>query len=122
MRANLSTVPARKILDALTDYGGYLVDDTGSQRGGGAVCMDHDVNAEVLSAYGCSVAIENPLSSSQCPNLYWDIVTIFQALSVVVNNAQDNVGGGGTPRQPPPPPICGADADGEWVPWASADL
>lgn len=108
VRAKLATEPARRILDALTDYGGYIVDDTGSQRGGGAICMEHGVNAEILQAYGWSVAIENPLTPSQGAPLYNDLVTMFQALAVVANNGPDNVGGGGTPRQPPPPPICGA--------------
>lgn len=61
----LTTEPGRLILGALTDYGGYIVDDTGSQQGGGALCMEHAVNAEMLQAYGYSVAIEDPLTSSQ---------------------------------------------------------
>ena len=63
--SQLTTEPGRLILAALTDYGGYIVDDTGSRQGGGALCMEHAVNAEILQAYGYSVAIENPLTSSQ---------------------------------------------------------
>ena len=126
----LTTEPGRLILGALTDYGGYIVDDTGSQQGGGALCMEHAVNAELLAAYGYSVAIEDPLTPTQGAPLYWDIVHIFQvrasrraprpppsppypapflqALAVVANNGPSSPGGGGTPRRLPPPPICGA--------------
>jgi hypothetical protein len=108
VRAGLTTLPGKKILDALVDFGGYIVDDTGSQEGGGAICMEHGVNAEVQSAYGYSIAIENPLKPTQGAALYNDLVAVFRALSVVANNGPATVGGGGTPRQPPPPPICGA--------------
>ena len=107
--AGLVTEPARRILAALVDYGGYIVDDTGSERGGGALCMERGVTAELRAAYNVSVAIEDPLTADgQGADLYADLVAIFRALSVVVNNGPSAVGGGGTPRQPPPPPICGA--------------
>ena len=108
VRAGLRTEPARRILQALTDFGGYIVDDTGSQQGGAALCMERGVTAELLAAYNVSVAIERPLTPSQGGDLFVDLVAIFRALSVVVNNGKNNVGGGGAPRQPPPPPICGA--------------
>jgi hypothetical protein len=41
---------------------------------------------------------------------YEDLVEIFQALEIVVNNGPGRVGGGGKPRQPPLPPLCGAGA------------
>jgi hypothetical protein len=107
VQANLTTVPGQRILNALVDYGGYLVDDTGSKQGGGAICMEHAVNQEIQSAYGYSVAIENPLVPTQGGPLYYDLVTIFRALSIVINNGPNSIGGGGTPRRPPPPPICG---------------
>lgn len=106
LRANITTAVGLKILDALVDYGGYIVDDTGSENGGGAICMEHGVNDEVMAAYNVSIAITDPLTPKQGPTLYWDLVNIFRTLSVVVNNGPGNVGGGGTPRQPPPPPIC----------------
>jgi hypothetical protein len=105
--ASLATAPARQIAQALVDFGGYLVDDTGSQRGGAAICMESGVNAEVEAAYGYSVRIENPLmAGGNGAALYADLVKVFQALSVVVNNGPASIGGGGTPRAPPPPPIC----------------
>ncbi len=107
--AALATEPARRIAQALVDFGGYLVDDTGSEEGGGAICMESGVNAELEAHYGVSVRIENPLKpTGQGAALYADLVKVFQALSVVANNGPQSVGGGGTPRVPPPPPICGA--------------
>ena len=106
--ASLRTEPGRQILQALVDFGGYIVDDTGSRQGGGALCMERGVTAELRAAYNVSVAIEDPLTPAQGGDLYGDLLAIFRALSVVVNNSPVNVGGGGTPRQPPPPPICGA--------------
>ena len=101
-----ATVPGAKILAALTDYGGYLVDDTGSRQGGGAFCAESGVNEEVERAYGYSIRIENPLTPQQGGALFSDLVAIFKALHVVDNNAQGSVGGGGAGRQPPAPPIC----------------
>ncbi len=108
--AALTTEPGARIAAALTDFGGYIVDDTGSRAGGAAICMDAGVSAELERAYGVSVRIENPLkpAPAQGGALYADLVRIFQALSVVANNAPDAIGGGGTPRRPPAPPICGA--------------
>jgi len=109
-RAKLTTIPGQKIFDALVDYGGYIVDDTGSEVGGAAICMEHIVNEEIKAEYGYSIAIEDPLRGDNVgAPLYWDIVTIFQNLAVVINNGPNSVGGGGVPRRPPPPPICGAD-------------
>lgn len=105
----LATAPGAKILRALTDFGGYLVDDTASAQNGAAFCAEPGVNAEVEAAFGYSIRIERPLSPQQGAPLFNDLVLIFQALSAVVNNGPDNVGGGGTPRRPPAPPICGAD-------------
>lgn len=104
--AKLATVVGQKLLQALVDYGGYIVDDTGSEEGGGALCMESGVNAEIKAQYGWSVAIEDPLTQQQGAPLYWDLVAIFRALAVVVNNGPNSIGGGGTPRRPPPPPIC----------------
>ena len=104
--AGLRTEPARRILQALVDYGGYIVDDTGSQQGGGALCMERGVTAELRAAYNISVAIEEPLTPGQGGELYADLVAIFRALAVVANNSPNSVGGGGTPRRPPPPPFC----------------
>jgi hypothetical protein len=108
--ASLVLQPAKQIARALHDFGGYIVDDTGSRQGGGAFCADSRVNAELEAAYDISVRIENPLTpTGHGAALYNDLIKVFQALSVVVNNAENNVGGGGTPLAPLPPPICGAE-------------
>lgn len=106
IESSLKTSVSKKILNALVDYGGYIVDDTGSQQGGGAICMEHGVNDEIYSNFGYSISIENPLTPNQGSELYYDIVLIFKFLHVVVNNGPNNIGGGGIPRQPPPPPFC----------------
>ena len=103
--AALATEPARRLAQALADYGAYIVDDTGSERGGAAVCMDAGVSDELKRVYGFSVRIEDPLTDGP---LYDDLVRVFRALAVVANNGPASIGGGGTPRAPPPPPICGA--------------
>ena len=35
-----------------------------------------------------------------------DVVTLFRALRIVVNNSPSAIGGGGAPLQPAPPPFC----------------
>ena len=67
------------------------------------------MSAELQSAYGVSVRIEDPLRpTGQGAALYAALLQVFQALSIVANNGAGSVGGGGTPRRPPPPPICDA--------------
>ena len=101
---------ASRVAQALADYGGYVVDDTGSRAGGAALCMEAGVSAELQRAYGVSVRIEDPLrpAPGQGAALYEDLVAVFRALAVVANNGPGSVGGGGAPRRPPAPPICGA--------------
>ena len=101
---------ASRVAQALADYGGYIVDDTGSRAGGAALCMEAGVSAELQRAYGVSVRIEDPLrpAPGQGAALYEDLVTVFRALAVVANNGPGSVGGGGAPRRPPAAPICGA--------------
>jgi len=108
--ASLTTEPGARVAAALADYGGYLVDDTGSRAGGAAVCMEAGVSAELERAYGVSVRIEDPLRAppGQGGALFDDLVRVFRALSVVANNAPGAVGGGGVPRRPAAAPICGA--------------
>jgi hypothetical protein len=105
--AALQTIPGKRILEALTDYGAYIVDDTGSKVGGGALCAERQVSDELLSEYGFSWFIENPLTATnKGAPLYDDLLAIYRALSVVINNGPATIGGGGSPRRPAPPPIC----------------
>ena len=45
------TAVGAKIKQALVDYGGYFVDDTGSKRGGAALCMEPGVSCEIAQWY-----------------------------------------------------------------------
>jgi hypothetical protein len=105
-----STVVGGKIKQALVDYGGYLVDDTGAGNSA-AVCMEAAVNDEMRSTYGYAMTYPHGVSGAADDpgrELYADLVAVFQALHAVTDNAPGAIGGGGTPRRPPKPPICGA--------------
>ena len=65
----------------LQDYGAYVVDDTGSQQGGGAFCAEVAVSDEVEKEFGYSIRIENPLSPKQGAALYYDLVEVRKPLS-----------------------------------------
>ena len=118
---NATTVVGRRILQALVDYGGYVVD--GSGRGSAphphhnlaALCMDAQVNAEMRRAYGFNMAypagVRNPAVPGPAPQpaaaaLYADLLAIFRALHVVTNNSPSSIGGGGVPRRSRKPPLC----------------
>jgi hypothetical protein len=101
MTVNVTTVPAKKLLFALQNYGGYLSADTYDNRG--TVNTEHGVTDEFEAAYGYSFS-----SGPSGPGAEWyaDMLTLFQSLRIVINNSNRTIGGGGTPLQPPPPPIC----------------
>lgn len=106
----VTTVPGAQLKQALTDYGGYIVDDTGSQRGGAAICMEPGAAAELKKQYGFDLKITDHVTpTGQGALLYADMLAIYQALAVVTNNSPATIGGGGTPRAPLAPPICDAD-------------
>eukprot|EP00656_Telonema_subtile_P020762 TRINITY_DN21836_c0_g1_i1.p1 TRINITY_DN21836_c0_g1~~TRINITY_DN21836_c0_g1_i1.p1 ORF type:complete len:382 (+),score=79.09 TRINITY_DN21836_c0_g1_i1:242-1387(+) len=100
-----STAVGGKIKQALTEYGGYLVDDTGSKRGGGALCLEAGVAAEVKRQYGPEYDFDISSSMQHGP-LYDDLLAVFQGLAVVTNNAPHSIGGGGSTSVAAPPPIC----------------
>ena len=107
---NTSTVVGGKIKQALIDYGGYIVDDTGAGNSV-AVCMEAQVNDEMRKAYGYAMTYPHGVSSALSDKgraLYNDLLLIFRALHAVTNNGPSSIGGGGTPRVPRKPPICGA--------------
>ena len=52
----MKTPVGKKIAAALTDYGGYLVDDTGAGNSA-AVCMEAAVNLEMRKAYGYTMCV-----------------------------------------------------------------
>ena len=109
LAARLVTAPARTILAALVAYGGYLVDDTAGDSA--AICAEPSAIAELQREFGISINITAPAlerSQGAAGAFFRDIVSIFQNLHAVTNNAPGNVGGGGAPLVPPKPPICEA--------------
>jgi hypothetical protein len=108
----LTSVPAKKILDALTSYGGYLVDNTAGNRG--TVCGQFGLKEEVEAEYGFALGeVYSPNTTWYKPKnkeaakaFYNDMLKIYQSLHAVTNSAPGAIGGGGKPRLPPPPPIC----------------
>ena len=94
----LTTIPAKKILYALTYYGGYLVDDTYWNRA--TFCTMHGVTDEFQAYYNYS------FNTSPNSPFYNDLLLIFQNLAIVINNSPTSIGGGGTPLQPLAPPLC----------------
>eukprot|EP00750_Incisomonas_marina_P021251 INCI4238.2.p1 GENE.INCI4238.2~~INCI4238.2.p1 ORF type:complete len:261 (-),score=36.78 INCI4238.2:227-1009(-) len=102
------TVAGRKIKQALVDYGGYIVDDTGAGNSV-AICMESEVNNEMRRVYGYAMTYPegvSPKITDPGRDLYADLLAIFQGLAAVTNNRPGAVGGGGTPRVPAKPPIC----------------
>eukprot|EP00040_Diaphanoeca_grandis_P000182 m.14620 g.14620 ORF g.14620 m.14620 type:complete len:451 (-) comp10223_c1_seq1:233-1585(-) len=93
----LSTEPGRRIRQVLTDFGGYIVDDTACDTA--ALLLESGSRAAFEAAYNMS------LDTSEGP-WYDDLVLIFQSLEIVVNNRNTSVGGGGVPLVAPAPPIC----------------
>lgn len=94
---NTTTVPGKRILDALTGYGGYLVDDTACNRG--TLCTEYGFGDVFEAEYG--------FQFNQTSGAFKDDMTrIFQALQIVINNAPGNIGGGGDPIRPLAPPFC----------------
>jgi len=98
--ANITTPVGKKLLAVLTDYGGYIDDNSASNSG--AFNVEDGVEDEVAGAYNGQTL--QP-SKGQDP-LYTDMLAIWRSLHYVNNNGPNSVGGGGTPRQPLAPPIC----------------
>jgi hypothetical protein len=97
----LETEPARRLAEALRDYGAYVVDDTAwdvyalvTEWGPAGRVVD-----EFRDAWG--FPIESP------PGTPWarDMERLFTRLHVIDNNAPDRPGGGGTPRVPLAAPL-----------------
>jgi len=108
VQTQLITAPGARLLAALSTYGAYVVDDTywnASQVG-----TEVGVADEFAAAYGFNWTV----TAQTRPLLPWytDLVTLFRALRVVLNNAPGTQGGGGTPAAPPPPPFCPQD---QWL-------
>ena len=136
LEAQLSSVPALKLLRALTDYGGYLVDDSSANRG--TFVAEPAVVDEVNELYGfplyyvwppsnktkthCNVS-KTPCRRDCCAappcgcnrtahdEFFTDMLAVFQALHVVTNSGPEAIGGGGKRRRPPAAPLCPLKTD-----------
>lgn len=115
--SKLKTSLARdKLLPALTNYGAYIVDSTGSQSGGASFCSEPAVIDEIKRLHNIDLSISNPVrgrwwpgakqASEESFDFYDDFVLIFRKLHVVANNAKNRVGGGGEPIAPRAPEFC----------------
>ena len=104
--ATLVTAPAHRLLAALTTYGALTVDDT--YWNATSLTAEKGVADEFAAAYGFNMTTTSNASGEH--GQWWaDMLTLFRALRVVVNNAPDTPGGGGDPLAPPPPPFCSAE-------------
>jgi hypothetical protein len=100
---SLQTVPGKILAKAFQDYGAYVVDDSAWNDWNITVEAGPKWNtaSEFRSLYGYDLQQAHPWKTP----FYRDIVTIFESLQVVTNNAAGTIGGGGKPRQSAPPSI-----------------
>eukprot|EP01084_Bolivina_argentea_P025787 47950_1 len=97
VQLNLTTIPGQKMFWALQNFGGYIVDDTASNRC--SMCIEYGVKPEFEEYWGYEFEATEG-------NWYEDVVKVFQQLKIVINNNVTTIGGGGEPLQPLAPPIC----------------
>lgn len=98
----LTTAPAKKILQALQDYGAYIVDDAGSDSYW--FCPSYEATGEFREVFGYDMDA-NPRTPGPGKAWYDDVMKLVRVLAVVDNNHADTIGGGGKRRQPPAPAI-----------------
>ncbi len=94
---NLQTPAAKKLFQALKNYGAYVVDDAGWNAH--YFCVEKGVFDEFRSTYGYDF-------SSSSGALYNDYMKLFKAMQIVDNNSSNSIGGGGNPRTQLAPPIA----------------
>ena len=101
----LETQPAKMLAQALQDYGGYVVDDTGWDVF--AIETEWGPNGRFRDEFKKSWGYDFVVSMSQSTSSPWgrDIVKIYKTLNIVNNNSVNSIGGGGTPRQELAPPF-----------------
>ena len=102
VNSTLKTLPAMKLLQALSQFGGYLVDDTAWNSS--SICTEHGVADEFKVAYGFDFTVNE--SGSDNSDWYNDLLTLFRALYVVNNSDENHIGGGGLPIVSGAPPFC----------------
>lgn len=118
-KLKLSTVPAKKLLHALTYYGGYITDD--AHQNVAQIGIEYEAFLEFHQFYGYTFSAQNDITKNEADKyydytynsqsikgrlFYRDIVILFKALQVVINNGPTSIGGGGVPLAPAPLPLC----------------
>lgn len=101
----LTTEPARKLFDALQNYGAYVVDDTAWDAHAFALESGALQDFEHTYGYSFEVAEYDKYAQPDTEPFYQDMVALFEALNVVTNNTEDNIGGGGEPLVPLSPEL-----------------
>ena len=99
------TQPGKMLAQALQDYGGYIVDDTGWDVY--AIETEWGPNGRFRDIFKQNWGYDFVVSMTQSTTTPWgrDIVKIYKALNIVINNSATSIGGGGTPRQELAPPF-----------------
>ena len=93
---NLETPAAKKLFDALQNYGAYVVEDSDGDAHYFAV--EKGVPKEFSDKYGYDFETKKG-------KFYDDFMKLFEALYIVDNNSKNSIGGGGIPRAELAPPI-----------------
>jgi len=95
----LESPPGKILAQALQDYGGYVVDDTGWDVF--AIETEWGPNGRFRDIFKQNWGYDFVVSLSQSTSTIWgrDIVKIYKALNIVTNNSATSIGGGGTLRQ-----------------------
>lgn len=105
--ASLQTGVAKRVLDAMTSFGAYVVDDAAGgylgPDGKTNINYEQGVSQEVLAEYGLILECG---PDTQSGALFKDYTAIFQELRAVASNGPQSVGGGGAPIVAPPPKLC----------------
>eukprot|EP01084_Bolivina_argentea_P205163 350547_1 len=100
LNESLKTEPGRMMLKALTDYGAYVVDNTGWNEQ--QYCVEIGVSDQFKKAWG--YGMDNFSDDKDSPYAA-DMIEIAKKFKIVNNNAPNTIGGGGILRQPLPPKI-----------------
>lgn len=103
----LKTRPARRIMQALQDYGAYIVDDSAGESY--HLCPSREAAGEFHETFGHPIDVDRRATGA-AKDWYDDLMKLVAVLAVIDNNRADNVGGGGKRRAPPAPPIGALDA------------
>ncbi|MCX6309442.1 MAG: Ig-like domain-containing protein [Bacteroidia bacterium] len=102
---NLETTPAKMLAQALQDYGGYVVDDTGWDVF--AIETEFSPSGRFRDIFKQNWGYDFVVSMSQATTTPWgrDVVKIYKALNIIDNNSATSIGGGGVLRQEMAPPF-----------------